>query len=100
MQQHKITDCSAEPCCKCAEIWVVSQQRHNAAHNSHKQFFCCLYSLKIVCIRRDSVLKSRLFFAKCFHFCRCNTSDKWLLFVINVVVAHFISFKPERKSSC
>jgi len=32
-----------------------------------------LYSVKIVCIRSDSVLKSRLFFAKCCHFCRCNT---------------------------
>jgi len=37
------------------------------------KFSCCLYSLKIVCIRSDSVLKSRLFFAKCCHFCRCNT---------------------------
>jgi len=33
----------------------------------------CLYSVKIVCIRTDSVLKSCLFFANCFHFLRCNT---------------------------
>jgi len=64
------------------------------------KFSFCLYSVKIVCIRSDSVLKSRLFFAKCFHFCRCNTLDKRLLFEICVVVAYFISFKPERKSSC
>ena len=37
------------------------------------KFSCCLYSVKIVCIRSDSVLKSRLFFTKCCHFCRCNT---------------------------
>jgi len=65
------------------------------------KFSFCLYSVKIVCIRSDSVLKSRLFFAKCFHFCRCNTfKNKRLLFVIYVVVANFISFKPERKLSC
>ena len=63
-------------------------------------FSCCLYSVKIVSIRSDSVLKSRLFFAKCFHFCRCNTLDKGLLCEISVVAAYFISFKPERKSSC
>ena len=34
---------------------------------------CCLYSVKSVCIRSDSVLKSPLFFAKCCHFCSCNT---------------------------
>jgi len=37
------------------------------------KFSFCLYSMKIVCIRSDSVLKSRLFFAKCCPFCRCNT---------------------------
>ena len=37
------------------------------------KFSCCLHSVKIVCIRSDSVLKIRLFFAKCCHFCRCNT---------------------------
>ena len=62
--------------------------------------FSCLYSVKIVCIRSDSVLRSRLFFAKCSHFCRCNTFNKRLLFEICAVVAYFISFKPERKSSC
>ena len=61
------------------------------------KFAFCLYSVKIVCIRSDSVLKSRLFFAKCFHFCRCNTWNKRPLFGICVVIAYFISFKPERK---
>jgi len=37
------------------------------------KFSCCLHSVKIVSIRSDSVLKSRLFFAKCSCFCRCNT---------------------------
>jgi len=67
---------------------------------SISKFSCCLYSVKIVCIRSDSVLKRHLFFAKWFHFCRCNTFNKRLLFEIYVVVAYFISFKPERKSSC
>jgi len=62
--------------------------------------FSCLYSVKIVCIRSDSVLKSHLFIAKYIHFCRYNTLDKRLLFDICVVVAYSISFKPERKSSC
>ena len=31
------------------------------------KFSCCLYSVKIVCIRSDSVFKSHLFFAKCCH---------------------------------
>jgi len=43
------------------------------------KFSCCLYSVKIVCVRSDSVLKSRLFFAKCCHFCRC-TKDCCLKF--------------------
>jgi len=64
------------------------------------KFSFCLYSVKIVCIRSDSVLKSRLFFAKCLRFCCCKTLDKRLLFEICVVVAYFISFKPERISSC
>jgi len=37
------------------------------------KFSCCLYSVNIVCIRSDSVLMSRLCFAKCCHLCRCNT---------------------------
>ena len=37
------------------------------------KFSCCLYSVKIVCIRSDSALKSGSIFAKWCHFCRCNT---------------------------
>ena len=64
------------------------------------KFTFCLYSVKIVSIRSDSVLKSRLFFSKCFHFGRCNTLDKRLLFEICAVIAYFISFQSERKNSC
>ena len=39
IQKHKITDCYIEPSCKCAEKSDVSQQRHNAAHNSVSQVF-------------------------------------------------------------
>ena len=35
IQKHKITDCFAEPSCKCAEKSDVLQLRHNAVHNSH-----------------------------------------------------------------
>jgi len=73
----------------------ISQQRHNALTTRINKFFCCLYSVKIVSIRSDSILKNRLFFAKCFHFCRCNGLDKRPLFV-----TYFMSFKPEQKSSC
>jgi len=62
MQKQKITDCCAEPSCKCSEESDVSQQRHNAAYNSHEQIFCSLYSVKIVCIRGDSVLKSPMLY--------------------------------------
>jgi len=37
------------------------------------KFSCCLYSVKIVCIRSDSVLRSHLLLAKFCHVCRCNT---------------------------
>jgi len=55
------------------------------------KFSCCLYSAKIVYIRSDSVLKSRLFSTRCLHFSRCNTLDKRLLFEISVAVP-YISF--------
>jgi len=41
--------------------------------NRISKFSCCLYSVKILCIRSDSVLRSRLCFAKYCHVCRCNT---------------------------
>jgi len=60
------------------------------------KFSFCLCSVKTVCIRSDSVLESRLFFAKCFHFCRCNILDKRLLFEIYVVVAYFVQTRTAK----
>ena len=101
MQRHKITYCSAEPSCKCAEKSDVSQQRHNAVHHSHKQIFLlfvfCENSLpqKGFCPQESFVFCKVLSLLSLQHF----RVDKRLLFVIYIVVAYFISFKPEWKSS-
>ena len=52
--------------------------------------------MKIVCIRSDSVLKSRLFFVlqSAVTSVTATRLNKRLLFEICVVVAYFISFKP------
>jgi len=102
IQQHKTPDCSAKPSCKCAEKSDVSQQRHNAAHNSQKQIFL----LSVFC--ENSLHQKGFCSQESFVFCKVLSLlwlqhfrvDKRLLFIIYVVVAYFISFKPERKSSC
>ena len=62
------------------------------------KFSCCLFSVKIVCIRSDSVLKIRLFFAKCCHFCRCNTFKQktavWNL--CSRSLCHFVQTRTEK----
>ena len=66
--------------------------------NGISKFSCCLFSVKIVCIRSDSVLKSRLFFAKCCHFCRCNTFKQktavWNLYSRSLF--HFAQTRTEK----
>ena len=42
----------------------------------------------------ESVFKIRLFFAKCFHVCCCNTSDKNLR--LKSALSYLASFKPTR----
>jgi len=64
------------------------------------KFSCCLYSVKIVCIKSDSVLKSCLFLQSAVTSVAATHLNKRLLFEICMVVAYFISFKPERQSSC
>jgi len=62
------------------------------------KFSCCLYSVKIVCVRSDSVLKSRLFFAKCCHFCRCNTFKQKTAVrnLRNRSLFHFVQIRTEK----
>ena len=66
---------------------------------SISKFSCCLYSMKIVCIRSDSVLKS-FFLQSAVTSVAATRLNRRLLFEICVVVAYFISFIPQRKSSC
>ena len=62
------------------------------------KFSCCLYSVKIFCIRSDSVLKSRLFFAKWCHFC-CRKTFKQKTAVWNMrshSQFHFLETRMEK----
>jgi len=56
--------------------------------------------MKTVCIRSDSVLRVVCFLQSAVTSVAATLLNKRLLFEIYVVVAYFISFKPERKSSC
>jgi len=44
--------------------------------NRISKFSCCLYTVRIFCIRSESVLKRLLFFANCFNVYCYNTLDK------------------------
>jgi len=54
------------------------------------KFSCGLYSVKIVCIRSDAVLKSRLLFAKC-----CHTKD-CCLYLRSRSQFHFVQTRTEK----